>query len=94
LVSISLWAPGSLAYETDTHDAITGAAFAQSVLSKGYLEQQLASSIENSFRASDGQVLKARDWLGAAGVDRIEVATAAQTIARARNSIAWFPIEM
>jgi hypothetical protein len=63
IVSILFSASVSLAYETDTHDAITAAAFDRSVLAQGHLAQQLALPIEAGFRASDGQLFNARDWL-------------------------------
>ena len=55
--------PTALAYETDTHKRITDTAVDESVVSKGYLEQELGLTLETGL-SSNGERFRIADWPG------------------------------
>ena len=62
------YAVPSLAYETPTHDRITRSAFAQSVLRRGYLQEQLGLSVTTLFASTEGESFTPEDWLATGSI--------------------------
>src|SRR5262245_12286484 len=52
------------AYETSTHLLLTDTAVDQSVLARGYLEQELGLAMEMFLRSADGKSFRLHDWPG------------------------------
>ncbi len=61
------------AYEIETHRLMTRRAFNESVLSRGYPEQELALSVSDRLLSSSGEALLPREWVeeGSAGEDSV-----------------------
>jgi len=58
-----VFACASLAYETSTHGVITNAAIGQSILGRGYLEQELGLALDTVLKSAD-QEFTIRLWPG------------------------------
>src|SRR5262249_53869781 len=59
-----VFAGTSPAFETSTHVRITDAAVSQSVLAKGYLEQELGLALDVVLKSPDSRKFTIRAWPG------------------------------